>query len=500
MGAPDLLIVVLYLVGVVAVGAWFSRRQKTTKQYFTGGGNIPWWAVAASIVATETSTVTFISIPGSAYSRGGNFTFLQLAIGYILGRIIVSALFVPMYFRGELLTVYQLLGTRFGSAVKGALAALFVCMRSVGDGIRLLLTARVLRFTYEAFTGGAAGDAAWYGSIAGLGLIMILFTLWGGMEAVIWIEVGQLCIYIFGAVAAAIVLIGEVPGGLSGALDTAGAASKLTWFQWNATFDRGAGYTFAAGLVGGCFLTMATHGTDQYLVQRYLCVSKPSRAALALISSGFVVFLQFVLFLVIGILLYQFYRPFEMEGAATAPNPAFPFASKDDVFSTFITHELPAGIGGLVVAAILAAALSSSLNSIAATTVNDLIAPFRKFRDDREALAVSRKLTVAAGVIQIAIAFLFTRTGSSALDQVLAVAGLFNGPVLGVFLLGAFVKRAGRAAAATGLAAGVAAAFYLWIDGTVFWAWYTAGGAGATFVAGTMAALAIQAPPAGPAP
>lgn len=485
MTALDLLIIALYLLGVVAVGAWFSRRQKTTKQYFTGGGQVPWWAVSASIVATETSTVTFISVPGAAYARGGNFAFLQLAIGYIVGRFVVSALFIPMYFRGELLTVYQLLTSRFGAGVKGLIAGMFVVMRTIGDGIRLLLTAGVLAFVGRAFAPSADPDLLIAASVAGMGLIMILFTLWGGMEAVIWIEVAQLFIYIFGALAAAWVLASGVPGGLSGAIDTAREYHKLGMFNFNFVLDGSSGHTLWAGLIGGCFLTMSTHGTDQYLVQRYLCVNRPGKAAAALLVSGFVVFVQFALFLGIGLLLFSWYRPFDTAGYAelAATRPAFPFSRNDAVFTDFITRHLPAGIGGLVVAAILAAALSSSLNSIAATAVNDLIAPLRGRRDEAFELQLSRRLTVAAGLLQIGAALAMMHTKTSALDSVLTVAGLLNGPVLGIFLLGTFVRKAGRVAAFAGLFAGSAAAISLFFT-NLYFPWFTAAGALVTLATG----------------
>lgn len=489
MSAVDILIVVLYLVSVVAVGAFFSRRQKTTKHYFTGGGSVPWWAVSASIVATETSTVTFISVPGVAYAKNGDFTFLQLAIGYVLGRMVISGLFIPMYFRGELQTVYQLLTARFGEGVKGTLAGLFVVMRTFGDGIRLLLTSRVLAFVWRSFDPSIDPDVATAASVAGMGLVMILFTLWGGMEAVIWIEVAQLCIYLFGAGAAAWVLLQNIPGGLSAALHAGEQYQKTNAFHFIFTFNKSAGHTFWGGLIGGCFLTMSTHGTDQYLVQRYLCVDRPAKAAAALLLSGIIVFAQFALFLTIGLLLFNYYKPFEAANYADLKTgAAFPFGAKDEVFTDFITKHLPAGIGGLVVAAILAAALSSSLNSIAAATVHDIILPLRKVKlqktDDASILKLSKRLTIAAGILQIGAALVAIQTKTSALDGVLTIAGLLNGPVLGIFLLGTMVKNAGRSAALVGLAAGTATALFLYTQTDLFFTWFTAAGALATFTAG----------------
>jgi len=457
----DIAIVFGYLAGVVAAGAFFARRQKTTAQYFLGGRNVPWWAISASIVATETSTITFISVPGLIYSKGGDFGFLQLVFGYLLGRVVISVLLIPSYFRRELLTVYELLQARFGGAVKALAAGLFVTMRTVADGVRLLLTAFVLAAVYAAFSGGAGVDAAVVASILILGVVMILFTFFGGMEAVIWIEVVQLGIYVAGAIAAAMVLLAKIPGGWDAAraLGEAHGKFRLFHFEW----DLARPFTFWSGLIGGCFLTMSTHGTDQYLVQRYLCTDRPRRAKAALLTSGVVVLAQFTGFLLIGLLLFAFYRPFE-HGWALAG---------DRVFPDFITRHLPSGISGLVVAAIFAAAMSSSLNSIAATAVTDLYRPIVPRRDDRHYLVVSRWLALLAGVAQIGVALAIRHMTRSALGAALSVASILNGPVLGVFLLGASSRRAGTAAAFAGMATGLVAVLAVWRFTPVAWPWYT---------------------------
>src|SRR5882672_7075321 len=195
----DLVIIFGYLIGITLFGVWFSRKQETTRDYFLGDRTVPWWAIAASIVATETSTITFISVPGIAFARNGNFQFLQLVFGYLLGRIVISILFIPSYFRGELMTVYQLLDRRFGGQIKVLAASLFVIMRNIADGIRLLLTAIVLAAVYVSFQPGADVEAIIIASVVLSALAMIVFTYFGGMEAVIWVEVVQLGIYIAGA-------------------------------------------------------------------------------------------------------------------------------------------------------------------------------------------------------------------------------------------------------------------------------------------------------------
>ncbi|HEV2881747.1 MAG TPA: sodium:solute symporter [Pyrinomonadaceae bacterium] len=488
MRALDLFIIFGYLVGITAFGVWFSGKQETTRDYFLGDRTVPWWAIAASIVATETSTITFISVPGVAFARGGNFQFLQLVFGYMLGRIVISLLFIPSYFRGELLTVYQLLERRFGLKIKMLAAALFVIMRNIADGVRLLLTAFVLAAVYVAFQPNADADTIAIYSIILLGVVMIVFTYFGGMEAVIWVEVVQLGIYIAGAAAAAVVLASKIDGGFGGALALGSQFGKFDVFDFSFTLTKT--YTFWAGLIGGCFLTMSTHGTDQYLVQRYLCTDRPRRAAAALLSSGGVVLAQFIGFLFIGALLFAFYQPQSdpaygtlTAGAATLPiEGAFRVVGSDRVFPDFITKHMPSGLSGLVVAAIFAAALSSSLNSIAATAVNDLYKPFAPRRDDKHYLRVSHWLTLAWGIVQIGVALFFLKKNRSALDQALSIAGLINGPVLGIFLVGTFLKRVSEPPALVGMIVSIAVMLYVRFMTPLAWTWYVLLGSIVTFV------------------
>src|SRR5687768_5512009 len=342
MKALDLIIIFGYLIGIVLFGVWFGRKQKTTSDYFLGARSVPWWAVAFSIVATETSTITFISVPGIAFARGGNFQFLQLVFGYLLGRIVISILFIPSYFRGELLTVYQLLDRRFGGKIKMLAASLFVVMRNIADGIRLLITAIVLAAVYASFQPAANVETITIASIVLIGLAMIVFTYFGGMEAVIWVEVVQLGIYIAGAIAAAVVLLNSIDGGFAGASALATQFGKFSVFDF--TFDHTKTYTFWSGLIRVCLLTMSTHGTDQYLVQRYLCTDRPRHATIALLTSGAIVLAQFIGFLFIGVLLFAFYQPFTDPTYATAASTAFPFTGGDRVFPDFITKFMPSGL------------------------------------------------------------------------------------------------------------------------------------------------------------
>jgi solute:Na+ symporter, SSS family len=493
MQTLDLIIIFGYLIGITLFGIFYSGKQETTKDYFVGDRNVPWWAIAASIVATETSTITFISVPGIAFAKNGNFEFLQLVFGYMLGRVVISLLFIPMYFKGELFTVYQLLGDRFGEKVKMLASGLFVIMRNIADGIRLLLTAIVLAAVYVAFVPDANPNTIIVLSIILLGVVMIIFTFFGGMEAVIWVEVVQLGIYIGGAIAAAVVILNQVDGGMSKVLELGSQFNKFQFLDFSLSFTKT--YTFWGGLIGGCFLTMSTHGTDQYLVQRYLCTDKPASASFALLSSGAVVLGQFIGFLFIGVLLFAYYQPFNLpeyaqigtEGSKLAAT--FPFAGGDKVFPDFITKHMPSGLSGLVVAAIFAAALSSSLNSIAATAINDLYKPFAKDKSDKHLLKMASILTVIVGFVQIGVAIAIKDAAASALSQALAVASLINGPVLGVFLVGTFVKKANQTCALIAMLSSISLMLYIYFGTKIAFPWYAIIGSLTTLIVATLASF-----------
>lgn len=522
MQTVDLAIIAAYLLGVTLLGAAFARRQRTTANYFLGSRKMPWWAIAMSIVATETSTITFISVPGIAFAKGGNFQFIQLAIGYLVGRIVIALAFIPLYFRGELLTVYQLLGERFGPRVRMLASALFVAMRSIADGIRLLLTAIVLAAVYAAFQPGASADAVVVGAIVLLGVVMIAFTVLGGIEAVVWVEAAQLVVYVGGAIAAAVVIAQGTPGGLDAAVAAGERFGKFEWVDWglretayflplpltsaglsfSLPVDLSKNFTLLAGVLGGCFLTLSTHGTDQYLVQRYLCTDSPRRAGAALVVSGAVVLAQFLGFLLIGVLLFAFYAPFNDPAYAAAAG-AFPFSGGDRVFPDFITRHMPPGLAGLVVAAIFAAALSSSLNAIASTVVNDFYRPWRPKADEGELMRLSRRLTLAFGVMQVGVAIGVMHEQRPALDAALSIAALINGPILGVFLVGSLVPRARERDALVGMAASLVIMAYLlylefgrrlgWLPEAtpIGWPWYVLIGSAATLL---FAALSSRLP------
>jgi solute:Na+ symporter, SSS family len=432
----DLALVVLYLAGITLFGLRFRRSaDRSLRSYFLADRNLPWWAIALSIVAAETSTLTIISVPGLAFA--GDFGFLQIAIGYLLGRIVICILFLPRYFRGDLLTAYQVIGQRFGRGLHRFTAGIFLVMRAAAEGVRVFAVAIVVGVSI------GTGD---FTSIAILSALTLVYTFEGGMAAVIWTDVVQMILYVVGSVTALVTICHHIPGGWPALITAASAAHKLTLlhFSWSIAET----YTFQAGVVGGCFLTMASHGTDQLMVQRLLAAKNLRESRIALLSSGVVIFFQFALFLFIGAGLWMYYRSL---GSA-------PGLSADRIFPAFIVNQMPIGIAGLMVAAILAAAmsnLSAALNSLASTSVVDFYLPRHPDMPEGLRTRLSRLLTVVWSVILFVLA-MFSRNGGHVVEIGLSIASVLWGAMLGVFLLGTLSRRATEGGALAGMITGLA--------------------------------------------
>ena len=425
-------ILFIYLIGVTVFGSWIGRGQKNTRDYFLGDRNIPWGAVCFSVVATETSTLTFISIPGLAYLT--NLNFLQLTIGYLLGRIIISFLFLPAYYRGDLSTAYEFLGNRYGLRMRNFTSIIFQLTRLLADGVRLFATAIPL----SIITGWSYPL-----SIAVIGILTIIYTYMGGIRAVVWIDVIQMVIYLGGTVIAGIYLLTHLPGGWH---DVVAAAQPDNKFQiFYPGFENGlrafftTRYNFITSVVGGMFLSMASHGTDQLIVQRLLTCNNLKNSQKALITSGFIVMIQFALFLVIGLMLYAFYH-----GQIIGPESNF-LTSSDQLFPKFIVDELPAGLSGIIIAGVFAAAmstLSGSLNSLASSSMLDIYKPrFGKNNSPKKDLLISRIITAGWGIIFIGGAMLFKDKNNPVVELGLAIASFTYGGLLGTFLMGVLFKQ-----------------------------------------------------------
>ena len=462
----DLFIVIAYLVSVTLFGAHFRRGQKNLRDYFLGGRIAPWWAIACSIVATETSTLTIIGTPGIAYA--GNLGFLQLVIGYLVARVILCLVLVPQYFQGEFYTAYQLLEKRFGTRMKSAAAVIFLATRALAEGVRISAIGKVVSVAF------GTGETL---SIAVIATLTLFYTFEGGMRAVIWTDVLQFALYITGSIAAFLFLLHKIPGGWPTVTQAAAAAGgKLTVFDF--AFSLTKSYTFWSGLLGGTFLTMASHGTDQTMVQRLLASRNERDSKTALLASGVIVFAQFALFLVLGVMLFVY-----AQYSALAISGGDP----DKIYPQFIVRSLPVGVVGIVLASIFAVAMSNasgSLNSLASSSIIDL--GVRHGESGTQSLVRSRKLTLAWGIV---LGILGLVHWGPVLVAGLTIASITYGATLGVFLLGTWNRRANETGALIGFVTGLAAMIAVKFLAPLAWTWYVLVGTVITFTVGSLASI-----------
>jgi len=493
LGWMDQLVFLTMVLASIGIGLYWSRKNRSLEAYLLGERNLPWWAILGSIVATETSTATVLSVPGYGYGAVG-LSFLQLAMGLMLGRILVAVFFLPAYFSGQLTSAYQVLGRRFGTPTCRVASSIFLVARNLGDGLRLYLAALVM----QALLGWSVAACCLV-----VGLVTIVYTFYGGMRSIVWNDCFQWCVYMLGGVVSLWVLIQLLPDGWSGLYRFGQEQDKWRIFR----FGSGHEYSFWGGLLGGAVLSLATHGTDQMMVQRYLSARSRGDATKAVLCSGLVVFVQFTLFLLIGVALAAYYSQ-----AAAGPQPP---EKADQVFAHFIIHVFPANTGmvGLLLAAIVAATLStlsSSLNSSASAVLNDFLLPrptaagVAASGDTARWLPLTRWLTVAFGGLQISIGILAQWTVASVIDNSLRIAGFAGGLILGLFVLGVATRRVGQTSALVGCGVGLAGLLLVELVGhargqSLAVPWVALLGATGTIVAGYLASFFLPGPQPGQA-
>ena len=487
----DVVIIIVYLIIVAVIGSFSGGKQKSTQDYFLGGKSVPWWAVSFSIVAAETSSLTFISVPGLAYLA--NLNFLQVTFGYLLGRIVIAFLFLPAYKKGDLVTAYAFLEERFGFKTRRFASTVFLFTRIAADGVRLFATAIPLAviFRTSSYFATMSDFDIYLISIVIIALVSFFYTYTGGVKGIIWADVLQMTIYVGGALLALFVLIGKMPAGFS--LGSLG--DKLQLFNLSGGgslqgFFREP-YTLVGSLLGGMFLSMASHGTDQLIVQRLLTTRNLRDSQKAIITSGLIVIFQFALFLGVGLLLYKFYN-----GIALT-DPQAPFHKPDEIFPYFIIHALPAGLKGLIVAGLFAAAMSTlagSMSSLSGSAMFDLYKPLSgKDISPQKELLVSRIFTVIAGLILVLVAFLFIELAQSVVEIALGIASITYGGLLGTFLLGLLSKKVNEKSAILGFSAGILSMLAVSLvpilmnrPPLIHWTWYVLLGSGITVAVGSL--------------
>jgi solute:Na+ symporter, SSS family len=480
IGTVDALIVVVYLVATTLLGIWLGRGQKNNRDYFLAGHKLPTWSLLLSIVATETSTVTFLSVPGKSYVEGGNFTFLQLSLGYIVGRFAIILFLLPAYFRGEMLSAYHVLGNRFGLATRRLASLVFLVTRNLADGLRLYLSAVALDI---ALGGGVIA------SIVVMTIITAIYSCAGGVKSVVWNDCVQFLVYMAGAFATVWIIVTSLSGGWGELVDFGHTTGRWQFFD----FDRSPftkNVTFWSGLIGGAFLSLATHGVDQMIVQRYLCARDKKSASWALGLSGFVVFAQFALFLLIGVALACFYTA--NEGKTTAH-------AGDEVFMTFVVDHMGVGFKGLILAAVLAATmsnLSASFNSSASSLMSDWLNKWLPKADDRKSLRMARWLTLASAIVHAAVAVAVYEIGlkKAVVDTVLGIAGFAIGLLLGLYALGIISRRVSERTSLVAFAVGVAVTCYVAFGTSINTYWYTLVGSTVIVVVGLVLSAFVDRP------
>jgi len=500
----DALVLIAYLAGVTALGMYFGRKQKNATDYFVASHTIPWWALMLSIVATETSALTFISTPGLAYGPTpgpGDLGFLQIVAGYIIGRVVVATVLLPRYFRGKMVTAYALLEQRFGIGARRFTSIVFMVTRGLADSVRVFATAIPIALIISPTVQNKAFVMPT--AILILGALTVLYTYKGGMKAVVWTELLQASVYLLGALSAIVILGSAVNGGWSAIFSQAAAAGKLRIVDPYVGLDRA--HTIWAGLIGGAFLAMASHGTDQLIVQRLLSAKNLRDGQKAIIGSGLVVFVQFSLFLIIGLGLWAFYQ-----------GRAFPLT--DQIFPTFIIDRMPPGLVGLIIAAVVAATMSThsgAINSLAAATTHDIYLPLTKRAADApETLKMGKMFALIWGVVLTAGALAFPQESNTPVVVVaLGIASFTYGGLLGGFFLGVFWARANQRDAITGMSVGIAAMSFVvfarqlsaWLPSladtlapfaSIAWPWYVLIGTSITMATGILSSFTHAAPSA----
>jgi solute:Na+ symporter, SSS family len=473
----DLAIIAIYLAGITLFGLRFRKRQRTMRDYFLADRNIPWWAIALSIVAAETSTLTIISIPGLAYDS--DLTFLQVVIGYLVGRIIISFVLLPQYFRGELYTAYQLIERRFGPRLRSVTAALFLVTRAAAEGVRVYAVSIVVSIAL------GTGEIA---SIAIITMLTLIYTFEGGLAAVIWTDVVQTFIYVGGTIVGLFTILHLVPGGWSSVQAVAESFHKFQVFDVSTIgrwpyLDLMKPYTLWAGIVGGAFFVTASHGTDQLIVQRLLAARSERQSVTALLSSWIVILFQFALFLMVGVMLFVYYRL-----------PSAAFGRADRIYPTFIVSRMPHGVAGLLIAAILAAAmsnLSAALNSLSSSAMVDFYFRLRPIEDEKKRLRLSRMSTLLWALMLFSLAVIALHRVGRVVEVGLQIASVAYGALLGVFLLGVLTRRANQVGAIAGMLCGFAIEFYLWLGTHIPWTWWVGIGTCVTFAVGYAASAIV---------
>lgn len=463
----DWVVILVYLVGIVAIGLWLGRDQRTTRDYFLGSRTIPWWGIGMSIVAAETSALTIIGVPTMAY--GGNLAFLQMIIGYVIARIILAVVLVPHYFRGEIYSPYQLFGNAFGPSARQAAAGFFLVMETLAAGVRVYVACIPIQLML--------GLTIFQSILIFVGL-SLLYTTFGGVKAVIWTDAAQFGLFLLGGLFTLVYIPTLIPGGWSATSQEAAAGGKLQWLNWE--FSWGAPFNIWMGVIGGTVQVLSSHGAEQLIVQRVLACRTVAEGRKALVLSAVIIFPLFLIFLLCGAWLWVYYRHFDM--AIPLPEARPGIKAYDFIYPIFITTAVPHVLKGFLIVAILSAAMSSvssALTALASVSTMDIMKTLRKVRGtESEAessayyLRFSRYSTVAWALVLVGVAYA-SRETTYVLSTAFQLRGLTSGALLGGLILAiSRVRLSARAVIASMSLSFAGMALIAWKT-ALFWPWYT---------------------------
>ena len=490
--AADWLVISVYLVGIILFGLRFGRDQKNARDYFLGSKNIPWWGVGFSIVATETSALTFIGVPALAY--GTNLAFVQIIIGYVIARIVLAIVLVPHYFKGEIYSPYQLFSDAFGPAARRTAAGIFLIAGTLAAGVRVYVTCIPIQLMLrtDKWVQGGGGILAAILLFVGLSLI---YTYAGGIKAVVWTDAVQFVLFLAGGVFTLLYIPQLFDGGFQEVLSKAAKGGKLEWL--NVHFSLAMPYNLWMGVFGGTVHVMSSHGADQLLVQRVLTCKSVAAGRKALLLSALIIFPLFLIFLLTGAMLWVYYQQFPL----AIPIPATTAGvSKDDyIYPIFILTAVPPILKGFLIVAILSAAMSSVSSALAAlasvSTMDVIQGLWRSERSEKDLLKFSRYSTLywAAALIGVAYA---SREVPFVLNAAFALTGLTSGAMLGGLLTALFTKKGSAAPVIVGMATSLAVMIVVQLETNIAWPWFTLVGATITVLVAVLmrGILSIEKP------
>ena len=481
----DWFVILLYLGGIIGLGVWFGKDQRNTRDYFLGSRNIPWWGIGVSIVAAETSALTIIGVPAIAY--GSNILFIQMIVGYVIARIILAVVMVPHYMKGEIYSPYQLLEQHLGRGPRRLAGGFFLFLETMAAGVRVYVACIPIRLLLgeSVCSFGGLVDPILGAILLFVGL-SLLYTYIGGVKAVIWTDAVQFGLFLAGGLFALFYIPTLIDGGWGAVMAQAGAAGKLAWLNTSFTFS--APFNIWMGVIGGTVMVLSTHGAEQLIVQRVLACRDVADGRKALALSAVLIFPLFLIFLLVGVMLWAFYQghPFQIPLPEARPG----IKSNDFIFPIFMMTEVPHILKGFLIVAILSAAMSSissAITSLASVSTMDFVKQIVKGRDEEYFLRFSKISTVFWAAVLVGTAWL-TREVTFVLNAAFSLRGLTAGALLGSLIIALFWKRLGARATMAGMTASlvvmnliywppnVAVTKDWWLrtfGAEVFWPWFT---------------------------